>query len=44
MNWTLILSIFQGTITSGTSILLATLGGIVCGRVGSTTWASKASC
>jgi simple sugar transport system permease protein len=34
MNWTLILSVFQGTITSGTSILLATLGGIVCGRAG----------
>ena len=34
MNWTLILSIFQGTITAGTSILLATLGGIVCGRAG----------
>jgi general nucleoside transport system permease protein len=34
MNWTLILSIFQGTITAGTSILFATLGGIVCGRAG----------
>src|SRR5512136_2277689 len=34
MNWTLVLSMLQGTITSGTSILFATLGGILCARVG----------
>ncbi len=34
ITWALILSFFQGTISSGTSILFATLGGIMSARVG----------